>query len=123
MPLEVTGESNQAVCAFARRKNQAWVIAVAPRSIGSAVYNGIVPLGDFWRSTAVSVGSEMANPWVNVITGEYLESTHAAATQALPLSRVLSHFPVALLYQEQVSTLSSLREETLHAAGVQHSTT
>ena len=70
----------------------------------------------------MSVGTEMANPWVNVITGEYLESTHAAATQALPLSRVLSHFPVALLYQEQ-STLSSLREETLHAAGVQHSTT
>jgi (1->4)-alpha-D-glucan 1-alpha-D-glucosylmutase len=124
IPLEVTGESNQAVCAFARRKNQAWVVAVAPRLIGSAVYNGMVPLGDdFWRSTAVSVGIEMPNRWVNVITGEDLESTQAGATQALSLSRVFNHFPVALLYQEQVSMRSSLREENLHAAGVQHSTT
>ena len=124
IPLEVTGESNQAVCAFARRKNQAWVVAVAPRLIGSAVYNGMVPLGDdFWRSTAVSVGIEMPNRWVNVITGEDLESTQAGATQALSLSRVFNHFPVALLYQEQVSLRSSLREENLHAAGVQHSTT
>ncbi|HEY1235235.1 MAG TPA: malto-oligosyltrehalose synthase, partial [Candidatus Binatia bacterium] len=124
VPLEVTGESNQAVCAFARRKNGAWVIAVAPRLIGSAVYNGMIPLGDdFWRSTAVSFGAEMPNRWLDVITGQHLESSHAGATQALSLSSVFSHFPVALLYQEQVSTRPSLRQENMHAAGVQHSTT
>jgi (1->4)-alpha-D-glucan 1-alpha-D-glucosylmutase len=124
VPLEVTGESNHAVCVFARRKNQAWVIAVAPRLIGSAVYNGRVPLGDdFWRSTALSLGSEVPNQWLNVITGEYIESSDAGASRALSLSRVFSYFPVALLYQEQLSTRSSLREENLHAASVQHGTT
>jgi maltooligosyltrehalose synthase len=84
----------------------------------------MIPLGDdFWRSTAVSFGAEMPNRWLDVITGQHLESSHAGATQALSLSSVFSHFPVALLYQEQVSTRPSLRQENMHAAGVQHSTT
>jgi (1->4)-alpha-D-glucan 1-alpha-D-glucosylmutase len=124
VPLEVTGASSQAVCAFARQKDQAWAVALAPRLIGNAIYNGIAPLGgEFWNSTAVSFGAEMPTQWLNIITGDHLESTPSGSTQALSLSRVFSHFPVALLYQEQASAVSSVREEQLHVAGVQHGTT
>ena len=124
VPLEVTGASSQAVCAFARQKDQAWAVALAPRLIGNAIYNGIAPLGgEFWNSTAVSFDGEMPTQWLNIITGERLESTPSGSTQALSLSRVFSHFPVALLYQEQASAVSSVREEQLHVAGVQHGTT
>jgi len=124
VPLEATGEASQAVCAFARRKDQAWAVVVAPRLIGGAVYNGMVPLGEeFWKSTAVSLGAEMPTLWLNIITGEHLASTKSGSTHALSLSHVLDILPVAFLYQEQASTVSSQREENLHAAGVQHSTT
>jgi len=124
VPLEVTGEASQAVCAFARRKDQAWAVVLAPRLIGSAVYNGTVPLGaEFWKSTAVSLGAEAPTRWLNIITGEHLESTESGSTRALSLSHVLDIFPVAFVYHEQASTVSSRREENLHAAGVQHSTT
>jgi len=99
-------------------------VAVAPRLIGNAVYNGIVPLGgEFWNSTTLSFGADMPTQWLNIITGERLESTPSGSNAALSLSRVFSHFPVALLYHEQLSALSSVHEEQLHVAGVQHGTT
>ena len=119
--LEATGESCHAVCAFARRKNGAWVVAIAPRLVGRAVYRGIVPLGEeFWHSTAVRLNAEMPAPWLNVITGECLEVSDAGPVKDLPLSRVFNRFPVALLYQQQATTKSTLVREHLHAAG-QHS--
>jgi len=96
----------------------------APLLVGRAVYHGTVPLGaEFWKSTAVSLGAEMPTLWLNIITGEHIESTKSGSTHALSLSHVLDILPVAFLYQEQASTVSSQREENLHAAGVQHSTT
>jgi (1->4)-alpha-D-glucan 1-alpha-D-glucosylmutase len=124
VPLEVTGDLSQAVCAFARRKGRAWALVVAPLLVGSAVYHGTVPLGaEFWKSTAVSLGADAPTGWLNIITGEHLESTESGSIHALALSHVLNIFPVAFLYQEQASTVLSRREENLHAAGVQHSTT
>ena len=41
----LSGELGERVCAFARRSGQAWAVAVAPRLIGAAVFNGAVPLG------------------------------------------------------------------------------
>jgi (1->4)-alpha-D-glucan 1-alpha-D-glucosylmutase len=124
VPLEVGGESSQAVCAFARRQGRAWAVVIAPLLVGSAVYNGTVPLGaEFWKSASVHLGTEAPTRWLNIITGEHLESMESGSSHALALSRVLNIFPVAFLYQEQASPVASLREENLHAADVQHSTT
>jgi (1->4)-alpha-D-glucan 1-alpha-D-glucosylmutase len=123
LPLDITGESRNAVCAFARRKDRAWVVAVAPRLVGSAVFRGILPVGDeFWHSTAVSFDTEMPGKWLNVITGERFEVADFGSSQTLPLSRLLRNFPVALLYRDKVSAQSRVLEENRHAAGVPHST-
>ena len=123
LPLDITGESRNAVCAFARRKDRAWVVAVAPRLVGSAVFRGILPVGDeFWHSTAVSFDTEIPGKWLNVITGERFEVADFGSSQTLPLSRLLRNFPVALLYQDKVSAQSRVLEENRHAAGVSHST-
>jgi maltooligosyltrehalose synthase len=99
-------------------------VVIAPLLVGSAVYNGTVPLGaEFWKSASVHLSAEAPTRWLNIITGEHLESTESGSSHALALSRVLNIFPVAFLYQEQASTVASLREENLHAADVQHSTT
>ena len=121
IPLEATGESKSAVCAFARRKGQIWALAVAPRLVGRMVYHGATPLGPAaWNSSALSLGADMPSRWLDIISGEWLEAAEAAPEKHLPLGSIFNHFPVALLYHEETLTESRLMEEGLHADTFQH---
>jgi (1->4)-alpha-D-glucan 1-alpha-D-glucosylmutase len=117
IPLEATGESRQAVCAFARRKGQTWALAVVPRLVGHRVYHGTPPLGaEVWNSTALSLRDDMPGRWLDIISGERLEASDTAPTKNLLLRGVFNNFPAALLYHEDALAESQLIGETLHAA-------
>jgi maltooligosyltrehalose synthase len=90
--------------------------------VGGSVYREVLPIGsEFWNATAVNLGADMPAHWLNAVTGENLDVASSGSSRSLPLSQVLNHFPVALLYQEQASTEATAREDSVHAAGVQHS--
>jgi len=117
IPLEATGESRQAVCAFARRKGQTWALAVVPRLVGHRVYHGTPPLGaEVWNSTALSLRDDMPGRWLDIISGERLEASDTAPPKNLLLRGVFNNFPAALLYHEDALAESQLIGETLHAA-------
>ena len=117
LPLEATGESRQAVCAFARRKGQTWALAVVPCLVGNTVYHGTPPLGaGVWNSTALSLRDDMPGRWLDIISGERLEASDTAPTKNLLLRGVFNNFPVALLYHEDALAESQLIGESLHAA-------
>ena len=121
MPLEVTGELSDRVCAFARRSGAAWAVVVAPRLIGAAVFNGAAPLGaDFWRSTAVYLPQEAPRRWLNTITGAPLDALLIEDKKFLPLQTVCKDFPVALLSNVGVTDEPILREEPPSAPSFEH---
>ncbi|HEY7218720.1 MAG TPA: malto-oligosyltrehalose synthase [Candidatus Binatia bacterium] len=121
IPLEATGELKSAVCAFARRRGQIWALAVAPRLIGRMVYYGTTPLGaEAWGAAALSLGADMPSRWLDIISGERLETADSAPRKHLPLAGIFNHFPVALLYHEETLAESQLAEEGVHADSFQH---
>jgi (1->4)-alpha-D-glucan 1-alpha-D-glucosylmutase len=93
-PLEARGALAEHVCAFARVAADAAAVTVVPRLL--ARRGGDAPaLGpDGWPDTALEMPAEVGRRFTNVLTGETLEG------EALPLGRVLSRFPVALLRRE-----------------------
>ena len=121
IPLTATGESASALCAFARRSDQAWVVAVAPRLVGTMVYRGKLPLGvEAWGETVLHLPAAAPRQWVDIITGNEVETPLAAPENALALSDVLKNFPVALLYrQEAAPTLQTVDART-DAATFEH---
>jgi (1->4)-alpha-D-glucan 1-alpha-D-glucosylmutase len=121
IPLEVTGESKAAVCAFARRKGQIWALAISPRLVGRMVYHGTTPLGAaVWNSTALSLSADMPSHWLDILSGERLETVDAAPKKSLPLGGIFNNLPVALLYHGETLVDAQLAEEGAHADAFQH---
>ncbi len=114
LPLHASGEMADRVCAFARRKDQTWVLAIVPRLIGRDAYRGGTPLGDeFWRGTALSLPDSAPGRWVDVLTGHTLKTALAAPNKTLELGGVFKDFPVALLRNEETSgELPSIKENS-----------
>ena len=109
------------LCAFARRSGSAWAVAVTPRLIGAAVFNGAVPLGGvFWRSTAVHLPKDAPAQWVNIVTGRHTEALAVGTGKALPLQVALKEFPVALLFSTGAMDEPVLQEERTSAASFEH---
>ena len=101
LPLAVRGAHAAHVVAFARRRGDQWVVAVATRLPATLQRTaGALPLGDAWADTAVvwpagSVRPEAAaRPWLDDRIGM---RSHALVDGALPLAAVLREFPVAAL--------------------------
>lgn len=103
-PLKVVGEMGDRVCAFARRHDREWALAIVPRLIGKMDFRGAAPLGeDIWQSAALSLPSGAPGRWLDVITGKGLEISHGLSAKALLLREIFANFPVALLYNEGIS--------------------
>jgi len=121
MPLEISGELSDQVCAFARRSGAAWAVALVPRLIGAAVFNGGAPLGaDFWRSTGVYLPQDAPCHWVNTITGGEVDALLIGDKKFLPVQTVCKDFPVALLSSIGVTDEPILSEERSNAPSFQH---
>jgi (1->4)-alpha-D-glucan 1-alpha-D-glucosylmutase len=96
LPLESGGRFGSHVIAFARRHEQQWAMAIAPRFFSHLIQEGDFPLGrKIWQDTEVIMPGEAPAAWRNVITNEVL-----SAGKALPVGDALLNFPVALLMGE-----------------------
>ena len=96
IPLHASGEKAEHIVAFARRRKNECVIAIAPRLIaGLCDKEPALPIGDkIWGDTALALAPGIkANQFRNVLTDEVISISNAE----LPLRDVLAHFPVALL--------------------------
>ncbi len=114
LPLQATGEMADRVCAFARRKDQTWALAVVPRLVGREAYRGSAPLGDaVWRGTTLCLPQSAPGRLVDVISGNTLETALEAPIKTLELGGVFKDFPVALLCNEKTpEPLPSVKEDS-----------
>jgi (1->4)-alpha-D-glucan 1-alpha-D-glucosylmutase len=94
IPLSVSGEKQQHVCAFARRLGDKEVVIAAPRLVWTLTKGAErPPVGELWQDTVVEA---TAADYHNVFTGEIIR----AAGGGLALRDVFASFPVAVLQVE-----------------------
>ncbi|MFP5261119.1 MAG: malto-oligosyltrehalose synthase [Blastocatellia bacterium] len=95
-PLTASGNHGRHVVAFARRKDNQWAIAVAPRLLTSLIAADELPLGDdVWRDTVIKLPADSPASWRQIFTGQSI-----APEGTLHLAEVFRHFPIGLLIGE-----------------------
>ena len=100
VPLDCEGRRRSHLCAFARLHQDQAVVTVVPRltanlNIGS---EHSTHERDLWEDTWITVPSWKAgSQYLNMLTGERLETMTQGERQVLGASQVLNHCPVALL--------------------------
>jgi (1->4)-alpha-D-glucan 1-alpha-D-glucosylmutase len=100
LPLKVAGSKEGHMVSFARHKDGIWVLVATPRLLTKLVVPGTFPLGkQVWGDDLLLLPNEAPESWRNVLTGESLKVS-TAGKRGLPLSDVLSSFPVALLVND-----------------------
>jgi (1->4)-alpha-D-glucan 1-alpha-D-glucosylmutase len=96
-PVSASGEREEQVVAFVRRRGTESCIAVAPRFLTRLSWP---PVGAPWAGTSLSVG-ENGSVFRDALTGRVVESHGRGAEGRLPMDQVFAELPVALL--ERVS--------------------
>jgi len=100
VPLKVAGRKQGHVVSFARRNDGTWVLVAVPRLLTRLVVPGTPPLGkQVWGDDRLLLPDEAPESWRNVFTGESLK-VFTVGERGLPLSDMLSIFPVALLVND-----------------------
>ncbi|MFZ5447284.1 MAG: malto-oligosyltrehalose synthase [Thermodesulfobacteriota bacterium] len=98
LSLVTRGTRKKNVIAFARRRENTWVVVVAAR-----LFTKILPARDIssgqevWQGNFVPLPQDAPEEWFNVFTGEKLKSIQQQQTRLLPLDQLLRNLPVALL--------------------------
>jgi (1->4)-alpha-D-glucan 1-alpha-D-glucosylmutase len=101
LPLEVTGSRSHHICAFARKKNNQVMVAVAPRLFATLMQGKKeLPLDDsVWHDTAVRLPEEFIGIELHNIFSDQPESLIETENHQLSIKvgRLLRSWPVALL--------------------------
>jgi (1->4)-alpha-D-glucan 1-alpha-D-glucosylmutase len=100
VPLDCEGSFRSHICAFARLHQDRAVVTVVPRlsaTLDQAA--GVVAQGEpQWRDTSITVPSWRAgSTYLNLLTGEEVDTVTQGDRQVLLVDRLLSDCPVALL--------------------------
>jgi (1->4)-alpha-D-glucan 1-alpha-D-glucosylmutase len=108
------------VCAFARRYDSRWAIAVVPRLLARSGAQ-LSDLAYLWHDDELLLPAHACESWRNIFTGETIRTHTTVKGKALSLTEVFARFPVALLQAEisadmQASSLEKIDE----AAGMFH---
>ena len=93
IPLRTAGRHKDHVIAFARRFRSKWCLVAVPRLCASLTRIGVPPLGArVWKRTTIHLPSAAPSSWMNILTGESLESPGACSSlfHELPIA-VLKH--------------------------------
>ncbi len=99
IPLEVHGEKQQHVVAFARRGGQNTAVVIVPRLIATLPGpEGWLPMGgQVWGETQVGLADDFPDrEYLNLFTGEALRTERVDGGQRLVLADALRVFPVGL---------------------------
>jgi (1->4)-alpha-D-glucan 1-alpha-D-glucosylmutase len=100
MPLTVDGQLVENVCAFARRGEGGTVLVIVPRFLSHFVRSVThLPLGQkVWKDSGVVLPEEtLESNFINIFTGETIQSARQHGKRILSLGDVFANFPVALL--------------------------
>ncbi|HZP89256.1 MAG TPA: malto-oligosyltrehalose synthase [Burkholderiales bacterium] len=94
-PVVVSGDQAEHICAYLREHRSQRALIVAPRLFASLPQaDRSAPLGAaVWGSTALRV--ERAARWTELFSGD---SITASDEDRIEVARILTHFPIALLY-------------------------
>ena len=100
VPLECDGLHKEKICAFARLHQDQAIVTVVPRLIADLVQDsGTQPQPkEMWQDTRISVPSwKVGSAYLNLITGDRLETVTEAGHQMLLVCHILRDCPVAIL--------------------------
>ncbi len=93
IPLEVIGQYQEHLVAFARHQGDITAIAIVPRFITSLVQPYTFPLGEkVWTDTCIEIPQGLQADWQDVFTDRQISNSDAIA-----VGQALKYFPVALL--------------------------
>jgi (1->4)-alpha-D-glucan 1-alpha-D-glucosylmutase len=96
VPLQVEGQSQEHICAFARYKGDRWTLTVIPRLMTGLVNVDTFPCGQqVWEKDILLLPEDAPQNWLNVFTGENLKVSDRR--KELSLAEIFHIFPVALL--------------------------
>jgi hypothetical protein len=99
LPLCSSGELGGHLIAFARNIGHQWAIAAVPGLVAKKAAPG-PPGKKMWGDSLLDIPAEAPISWTNIFTGETLEVPRASGPKNLPVHRIFSRFPVALLFGE-----------------------
>jgi (1->4)-alpha-D-glucan 1-alpha-D-glucosylmutase len=112
VPLETTGRRRENVAAFARKFEDQWTIAVAPRWLARAQYKPESPSGTrFWGGTQIRLPASAPASLQNILTGETL-SIAGNRSRSLSVADLLQRFPVALISGNQPTRAKRSRKQS-----------
>ncbi|HSF48839.1 MAG TPA: malto-oligosyltrehalose synthase, partial [Burkholderiales bacterium] len=103
LPLQASGPRAEHLIAFARRRANDIVIAVAPRLFARLCPEpDSLPLGEAaWGDTAIEIPFHSPDVrYTNTLTGEVLDSSQSEGKAMLRAASIFSSFPAALLVRE-----------------------
>ena len=108
LPLQVTGEKSNHICAFAREMDGQLLVAVAPRLYFTLMQGKrVLPLGKtIWQDTTIHLPEDYLGVQLrNVVGDDAGPVTQGRQTEkaspSLPVGRLLQSWPVALLQGER----------------------
>ena len=98
VPLECDGVREANICAFARLHQEQAIVTVIPRLTAEAIQSDSAGAVDTWQDTRLTVPSwKPGSLYMNLLTGQRLETVTEEGRQVLPINEVLRDCPVALL--------------------------
>lgn len=102
VPLRVTGEKAEHVLAFAREHEDQSAIIAVPRLCATLLGDEFEAFGNeaVWGNTRMEIPNSSAACFHDAFTGECTRVEMNAGQRCLPVAKVISHFPVALLLNE-----------------------
>lgn len=103
LPLEPEGERAEHLCAFARRRDETMLVAIAGRWFARLLKDSKdLPLGSaIWGDTRIPLPETLAEAaFLDVLTGQRVKPFIQAGTAYLDIGKILAYLPVALLVTE-----------------------
>lgn len=101
IPLEVMGEEQDRIIAFARPYRHATAIAIAPRFLTSLIQPGELPLGEkVWGDTRIAIPQGLQASWKDVLTDSEIPDS-----DTIYIGQALKYFPVALWMSESTESI------------------
>jgi (1->4)-alpha-D-glucan 1-alpha-D-glucosylmutase len=96
--LAATGNRARHAVAFARTLEKRTVIALASRFFIKLCNSHKSPMGETWGNTAITLPEKIEHQsFQEIFTGQTIEVTRRDGEAVIPLAKVFSHCPVALL--------------------------
>lgn len=95
IPRGVSGPLAGHLCAFERTSEAGSVLVLVPRLLATLAAPGVLPVGSVWSGAHLEVSTER---WHDHISGNDIDASYeGGGILALPVERVLSRWPVAVL--------------------------